>query len=86
MWFPELTSHNITSGGRPPAGGREVLNRCELLSDSAGGLVCPRGSVAESKTSPVVSLTLYSAPEPQPHLRLVSLDITTVVRPIYVPG
>lgn len=52
-------SHNITSARRPAESGHEVTDRCELLSDSTGGVIYPSRSVVESEASPTVSLTLY---------------------------
>lgn len=52
-------SHNITSARRPAESGHEVTDRCELLSNSAGGVIYPSCGVVESEASPVVSLILY---------------------------
>lgn len=51
-------SRNITSARRHAESGHEVTDRCELLSNSAGGVVYPSCSVVESEAWPVVSLTL----------------------------
>lgn len=55
-------SQNITSARRPAESGHEVTDRCELLSNSAGGVIYPSCSVVESEAAPVVSLTLYVWP------------------------
>lgn len=59
LWFFLCISHNITSARRHAESGHEAKDRCERLSDSAGGVVYPSHSGLESGATPVVSLTLY---------------------------
>lgn len=85
LWF--LYAYPITSSSarRHTESGHEVTDRCELLSNSAGGVVYPSCSVVQSEASQVVSLTLYVWLHLELHVILASIEAAaiTVAVPIY---
>ncbi|KAK2917465.1 hypothetical protein Q8A73_004211 [Channa argus] len=84
-------SHNMASARRHAESGQEVTDRCELLSNSAGGVVYPSCSVVERRgiTSRVINPLRAAASQQAditPHPIWASIDVATVEVPIYCNG
>ncbi|KAK2857031.1 hypothetical protein Q5P01_005766 [Channa striata] len=75
-------SHHITSARRHAESGHEVTDRCERLSNSAGGVVYPSCSVVERRgiTSRVINPLRAAASQradTEPHPIWASIDVAT---------